>query len=88
MRLIDADAIECDTEWSEYDDDFISYSKMEIACAPTIDAVSVVRCKECVHYQFKQKNSPYERHRRYCNRGAIMATNPDDYCSYGERESE
>lgn len=39
MRLIDADALECDTEWSEYADDYISYSKFAIDNAPTIDAV-------------------------------------------------
>ena len=42
MRLIDADALECDTEWSDYHDGFTSYSQMEIDTAPTIDAVSVV----------------------------------------------
>lgn len=41
MRLIDADALECDTEWSEYADDYISYSKFAIDNAPTIDAVPV-----------------------------------------------
>lgn len=49
MRLIDADALECDTEWSEYADDYISYSKTEINYAPTIDAEPVVRCKDCIH---------------------------------------
>ena len=37
MRLIDADALECDTEWSEYHDGFISYSQLEIDTAPSID---------------------------------------------------
>lgn len=49
MRLIDADALECDTEWSEYHDGFISYSQMEIDTAPTIDAVEVV------HGEWKRK---------------------------------
>ena len=74
MRLIDADALECDTEWSEYEDDFISYSKMEIACAPTIDAVSVVRCKECKWD--KAQMIPKEVK-------CIYQHNADDFCSYG-----
>ena len=37
MRLIDADALELDTEWSEYHDGFISYSWLEINNAPTIE---------------------------------------------------
>ena len=36
-RYIDADALECDTEWSEYHDGFISYSQLEIDTAPSID---------------------------------------------------
>ena len=32
-RYIDADALECDTEWSEYHDGFISYSQLEIDTA-------------------------------------------------------
>lgn len=35
-RLIDADDLETDTEWSEYLDGFMSYSWMEIQEAPTI----------------------------------------------------
>ena len=51
--------------------------------APTIDAVSVVRCKEC-------------KHRTYCY-GEVHMTNKRqtvnihkdiDFCSYGEREGE
>jgi hypothetical protein len=45
-RYIDADALECDTEWSDYEDDFISYSKLAIATASHID---IVRCRECKH---------------------------------------
>ena len=43
-RYIDADALEYDTEWSEYHDGFTAYSQMAIDTAPSID---IVRCKEC-----------------------------------------
>lgn len=35
-RLVDADALEADTEWDAYDDGFISYSQMAINNAATI----------------------------------------------------
>ena len=41
MRLIDADALEPDTEWSEYQDGFISYSWLEINNAPTIETKQI-----------------------------------------------
>lgn len=41
--------------------------------APTVDAVQVVRCKDCVHYNELE-----------CNH--IFSTlKDDDFCSYGER---
>ena len=64
MRLIDADELkndhnmgdECDkcgTKWKECQYDYI-YSKMDfctwIDYAPTIEAVKVVRCKDCKHW--------------------------------------
>lgn len=43
MRLIDADAIEKDTEWDAHDGGFMSYSQLQIDNAPTIDAKPVIR---------------------------------------------
>lgn len=47
---------------------------------PTIDAVSVVRCKECVKRM--REDCPM------CNCCKLdrMPTEDDDYCSYGERK--
>lgn len=57
---------------------FIDY----IDDAPTIDAVSVVRCKECVKRM--REDCPM------CNGCKLdrVPTEDDDYCSYGEREGE
>ena len=41
MRLIDADALELDSEWSEYMDGWTSYSQFQIDNAPTIEAEPV-----------------------------------------------
>ena len=38
VRLIDANALEPDTEWSEYMDGWTSYSQLQIDSAPTIEA--------------------------------------------------
>lgn len=35
-RLIDADELEVDTEWSDYYDGYQSYSAMQIKYAPTV----------------------------------------------------
>ena len=49
-----------------------------IETAPTVDAVEVVRCKDCKHWTMG-----------YCNHFAYYdyepTTNEDDFCSYGER---
>lgn len=37
MRLIDADELVPDAEWDDYDDGFISYSKLQIDSSPTIE---------------------------------------------------
>ena len=76
-RYIDADALECDTEWSDYHDGFTAYSQLEIDTAPSID---IVRCKECKHRN--ERCGMGER--RWCER-LNMSTIPDDFCSYGER---
>ena len=81
MRLIDADALTADLDkglWGrEWDK---SLAEAIIKDAPTIDAVEVVRCKDCKFYQ------PFDPHRKYdCNRG-LLGVMGDDYCSYGERK--
>ena len=76
-RWIDADALECDTEWSEYHDGFISYSQLEIDTAPSID---IVRCQGCKHWVYNFNG---------CARNPC--TEPwyaTDFCNYGEREGE
>ena len=52
-----------------------------------IDAVSVVRCKDCKHWS-GCKNTMRNNHR--CSRAENVDywTRADDFCSYGEREGE
>lgn len=76
MRLIDADELKevlhetiADEDRAKYWYDLIGVDEA-INDAPTIDAVQVVRCKECVYRPCKQMPYSYDH----------------DYCSYGERK--
>ena len=89
MRPIDADALIEKEERSELDryiDGERCYQMVvpswAIIEAPTIDAVSVVRCRECIHYGRDSERNTYG-----CNLHSIGMT-PSDFCSYGEREGE
>ena len=82
MRLIDADALidKAETVLDEHETIwFDAVSVNNIHSAPTIDAVSVVRCKECKHW-----------HGGWCNLEGWCNlfgsdNDADDFCSYGER---
>ena len=56
--------------------------------APTVDAVEVVRCKNCKHYGWEQELR-HGRTQRFCrlHKGLVCVTK-DSFCSYGERGSE
>ena len=86
MRLIDANErikwLEDNTteeEWlvNQYNADWI-YSMLEHA--PTVDAVEVVRCKDCKHCS---NNTPDGLH--WCDEHERGSLCDDDFCSYGER---
>jgi hypothetical protein len=63
---------------------------------PTVDAVEVVRCKDCKHYMAEEKercealrSTPYGlclKHRCLPLAGYHEYRNEDDFCSYGERK--
>ena len=79
MRVIDADALieEALTEGA-----YGYVDAKQIADAPTIDAVPVVRCKDCKHYEI-HKPKVLEN----CERnGYIIPMKPDDFCSYGDQK--
>lgn len=72
--------IESDAMWNRsfavlYDD---------ISDMPAADVAPVVRCKDCKHYQ----QNPYsDEDDTWCMLWADwIPTEPDDFCSYGERK--
>ena len=51
---------------------------------PAADVVAVVRCKDCVHYKQNQYSTDeYMMCKNWCD---WLPTDPDDFCSYGERK--
>ena len=88
MRLIDANELKkkmcfkCNDEYSDAPCDpgdcvFCN----AINDAQTIDAVSVVRCRECKHCD--PENHHCDHH---MGTAAPLRRKPDDFCSYGERK--
>ena len=72
MRLIDADKLDW---WYKG-----RPIRRVIDEAPTIDAVPVVRCKDCKHRKEKTCFHPFAGMWVGCE------LNGDDFCSYGERK--
>lgn len=92
MRLIDAEALAEKLETlavrykamgnTELAEDYLFILRV-LEPAPTVDAVPVVRCRECRHH-YDDIDGPC------CTFGPCTDTTmfPDDFCSYGEREEQ
>lgn len=48
---------------------------------PTIDAVPVIRCKDCVHWDCDDSET-------YCGEHGIFNTDMNSFCSYAKRKEE
>ena len=78
MRLIDADALKLDI-MCVYGSNpkYINW----LNHAPTVDAVPVIRCKDCKHWACDDSES-------YCDELGIFNTDMNSYCSYARRKEE
>ena len=88
MRLIDADAL--NAYWECFDDPDLDYEyvfKADIDAAPTIDAVEVVRCKDCKYWRREIHNGI-----EYVNFSSCDLDHNGDgqdfYCADGERREK
>ena len=45
-----------------------NYATLILREAPTVDAVEVVRCRDCKHYKPQKKSAHWENRANYCNR--------------------
>ena len=62
---------------------------LDLSQQPEVDAVLVVRCKDCRHFYVNETTmGEYgcSKHREVD--GEYEHTDDDDYCSYGERKDE
>ena len=95
MRLIDADALTVglrlaakrmaasDSEWLKGYADGLDAASNAVAEAPTIDAVPVVRCKDCKHGKTWKNAWGIEGFK--CDLLCVDLS-PEAFCSYGERK--
>ena len=78
-RLIDGDSLE--EKGVKFSDTNLYVPIEAVWEAPTIDAVEVVRCKDC-KYSYYNK---YCTNEQWKDNGATVTIEADDFCSYGER---
>lgn len=76
MRLIDADALA-----KELMHEGLGYQYNRVINAPTVDAVPVIRCKDCKHWDCSDDET-------YCGELGIFDTDMNSYCSYAKRKEE
>ena len=90
MRLIDADIADVVIIYDKSNEltqvsairEYIKRQKAFLDKFPTIDAVPVVRCRECKHRKYDDIFGMI-----WCNRDSCTKrVKPDDFCSYGEKE--
>lgn len=88
MRLIDADELK-----AVYVSKIEGFEKMRVAIEviiqniddmPTVDAVPVVRCRDCKHHHYEKH---FDKRIPYCDRiNYGYGWQDNDYCSRGERK--
>ena len=87
MRLGDLDALYAEFEKAAWynNADRDDVAETLLLDAPTIDAVPVVRCRDCVH--FGAEACAFDAWTPYCVKHE-RSVFPDDFCSYGERKEK
>lgn len=80
MRLIDAYSAKEALEYALVGDT-ASMAERVIDSQPTVDAVPVVRCRECNHCDPENYHCDHPM-----STAAPLRRKPDDFCSYGERK--
>ena len=85
MRLIDADKLrkevlelpDCPNGFSDTFDKSLILGLVDEA--PTVDAVPVIRCKDCKYWECDDDET-------YCDELGIFDTDMNSYCSYAKRK--
>lgn len=73
----------------DWDADLYELLMVEIDEAPAVDAVEVVRCRDCKHWGQDVCGTSGDDE-SFCTNpdGLDNFAHPDDFCSYGERREE
>ena len=84
MRLIDADALMDETN---SDGAYGYVDAKQISKAPTVDAVPVVRCRDCKHHYWEQEPC-HGKSVHYCKLPHMRGVEvfKEFFCYYGERK--
>ena len=86
-RLIDADAFLKDILTAGIGKTIIEYSESDIGYMirkrPTVDAVEVIRCKDCIGQSIWFKDA--ETGCEICGMSGMYPKGEFDFCSYGDR---
>ena len=84
MRLIDADVAD---KWMQQNNAFIDSAILK--AIPTIDAVPVVRCRECTHYKICDEWKNGKRMLCEIHHHSYLDHDGDNhFCSWGQRKIE
>ena len=84
MRLIDADVAD---KWMRQNNAFIDAAILK--AIPTIDAVPVVRCRECAHYKICDEWENGKRMLCEIHHHSYLDHDGDNhFCSWGQRKIE
>lgn len=90
-RLIDADRLLTDRMKSKYyhlPNGDTAIPIIDIEHSPTIDAVEVVRCRECEYWKCNPNTKNYGVCRKVSYDDFEVVMEKDDFCSYGERRED
>lgn len=68
-------------------DDMVEFAVNAIECAPAVDAVEVVRCKDCAHYHDDLCGKIQWIMDGYYN-GTFERKQPLDFCSQAEKKGQ
>ena len=94
MRLIDADRAASIENLDQYSDLAAALGDVQtvrdiLSDAPTIDAVPVVRCRECAHYKICDEWESRKRMLCEIHHHSYLDHDGDNhFCSYGQRKIE
>lgn len=83
MRLIDADRLVD----MLYDNEYTILCPLDevsgvVDACQTVDAIPIIRCKDCAYFGMNNENVPY------CfNRFGLDDPEPNGFCNYGRKEN-